>query len=148
MMNRKELLMDVIEDLTVMKRKMMQHRDCVIGTKQRAHQHPTHAQMGILFMLESGKSLNLKEIAKHMQTTSSAVTQQINELVKSGYISRKEDGKDRRKTSLSLTTTGKKKIIEMKKAHIAHFTKMLSPLTDDELRQWQTIQHKIIENLK
>ena len=137
--------MDVIEDLTVIKRKMMQHRDCGTGSKTL---HPTHAQMGILLMLESGKSLNLKEIAKHVQTTSSAVTQQINELVKSGYIARKEDGKDRRKTSLSLTATGKKKITEIKKAHIAHFTKMLSPLTDDELRQWQIIQHKIIENLK
>lgn len=146
-MNRKELLMDVIEDLSLMRRKMMQSREhCPVGHKSLS-QHPTHAQMGILFMLEHKGMLSLKDIASHMQTTSSAATQLTNGLVEAGYIARKEDGEDRRKTSLSLTAEGKKKIGEMKKAHIEHFTKILSPLTDDELKQWQTIQHKIINGL-
>jgi len=145
-MNQKELLMDVIEDLMLLRRKMMQMRDCG-GVSHHHASKPTRAQMGVLFMLEHTGSLNLKEIAAHMQTTSSAATQLINGLVESGYIARNEEKGDRRMIALTLTESGKKKMNEMKKAHVEHLAKILSPLTNAELKQWQSIQHKIIEGL-
>jgi DNA-binding MarR family transcriptional regulator len=141
-MDKKQLLASIIEDMDLMRRKMLQSRAyCKTGDL-------THTQAHILLFLANENEMNLKDVAAHMCTSSSAATQLINSLVADTYIVRKEDPQDRRKILLSLTTLGKKRITEIKKAHTEHVTKMLAPLSEAELTQWQIIQRKIIQGLE
>ncbi len=139
-MKRKDLLVEIVEDMALMRRKMLHSRSA-------CDHSVTHAQMGILMILQHEGGLGLKEVASRMCASSSAATQMVNGLVKAGYVTRKEDGSDRRKIGLTLTADGRKKRDQAKQAHVAAFTKALEPLSDTELAQWHTFQRKMIANL-
>lgn len=137
-MKRKDLLVHIIEDMILLRRKIAE-------TRPNCDHSLTHVQIGILMMLEHEGGLNLKDIATRMRASSSAATQMVNGLVDSGYIVRKEDGEDRRKISLMLTERGRRKLDEAKEAHLAFFSDMVSPLSDDELVSLHSLQQKILE---
>ncbi len=107
---------------------------------------PTRGQLGILMMLGDESVMGIKELAEKFAMSSSAVTQLVDGLVDDGFVTRKEDADDRRKIGLSLTPSGKKKLVESKKEHLASLAKLFAPLTDDELRTFLHISNKVAKH--
>ena len=108
---------------------------------------PTHSQMGILFVLNK-EAQSIKELAGRFHTSSSAVTQLVNDLVGQGLLVRHEDKFDRRKISVGITEKGRKKMLQAKKMHMKFMEKMFEPLSDAELLQLQRMQQKMVDHLK
>jgi DNA-binding MarR family transcriptional regulator len=90
----------------------------------------------------------VKQLAQLFSITPSAATQMVDGLVRGGLLKRETDQEDRRKVHLSLTAKGKQVLEKSKQAHLKSFLRILSPLTDQELNQFKTLQSKIIEGLK
>ena len=138
-MKRSQIITSIMEDMGALKR----------AIHARSPKHgPTHAQMGILFMLTCSGPQSLKEIAAHLRVTPSAATQLVNGLVKEKLLTRTEDAEDRRKIVLALTTHGQQELEKAKKVHCASLVELFQPLTDVELLEWQELQRKIIQHLK
>ena len=76
--------------------------------------------------------------------TSSAATQLMTGLVSRGWVTRKTVAGDRRKVSLRLSPSGKRVLKNVMTKRTAVFAKHLEALTDSELKQWKTLQEKII----
>ena len=141
-MNRKELIQHFFKNMDSMARIGLMHNKHDLRPKNM----PPHAQMGVLFVVMQSGPVTIKELSQHFGMTSSAATQLVNELVKGGYIARKEDAVDRRKICLMLTTKGKKIILQAKEYRMKKMTEMFAPLSDEELRQFENIQTKIVEH--
>lgn len=78
--------------------------------------------------------------------SSSAATQIVDGLVREKVLMRQVDKKDRRKISISLTATGKKKLLQAKKLRAKAMAKYFDPLNDKELAQLQKLLEKIVEH--
>lgn len=141
-MKREETLAKIFEDIGKMRRVLM--------SAHAAHQKesmPTHAQMGVLMMLEQEDHQSVKALAEHSCMSSSAVTQLVDGLVDSKLLIRKEDKEDRRKISVALTAQGKKKIQSAKKARYDKLKKLFQTLNDQELLQLESLLSKTIHHL-
>ena len=63
----------------------------------------TYTQMIILDFVRENEGISLKKLADTMGITSSAATQQVNNLVKKGYLVREENSVDRRLLKIRLS---------------------------------------------
>ena len=75
--------------------------------------------------------------------SSSAVTQFVDGLVEAGYVTRREDPKDRRSAQLNVSAKGKTHIDATKEKRIAEMASIFDALTDRELEQYARLQKKI-----
>jgi len=104
----------------------------------------TPVQTEILGRISRGE-VRTADIAASMQSSASAVTQHINQLVESGFVKKTESPHDKREQILSLTVAGSH-VIETK----LHFmrdrvTHLVATLSDEELDQFIRISNKIAE---
>lgn len=109
---------------------------------------PTHAQLGLLFMVLHHGPQSVKDLSVRFHMTSSAVTQLVNGLVEEGLLLRREDVRDRRKTSLDLTLKGRKKVLIASTQKLKMIAEALKPLNDSELSQMHQIISKITSHLQ
>lgn len=109
---------------------------------------PTHAQLGVLLMVNYQGPHSIKSLAEKFRMTSSAATQLVNGLVKNGLLSRVEDEQDRRKIAVGMTQKGKRLLEATKKQREKNMLKIFEPLSDVELVQLEKIQRKITEQLQ
>lgn len=143
-MNRQSLIqafsrtMDDIARMTV-----LAHRGCATVPNM-----PPHAQLGVLFVLAYRGTLTTKELARHFDMTSSAVTQLVNSLVKEGLLERKEDKDDRRKVHISLTRKGKGVLARARTLRMRKMQELLQPLTEKEIKNLIDLHTKIAEHCK
>ncbi|NJS41311.1 winged helix-turn-helix transcriptional regulator [Candidatus Gracilibacteria bacterium] len=72
----------------------------------------TASQFMILFGVFKCDGLSQKTIASHLKITESAVSRQIENMVKVGYLERQVNPDNRREHILGLTTKGRKVFIE------------------------------------
>lgn len=140
-MERSQLISEIAEDLASFKRLLM-----ASWTKKFATRVPTPAQIGILALINHEKPENLKDLAKRLCMTSSAATQLVGGLVEEGLLSSTHDATDRRRIHLALTAAGKRMLIQTKKSRLESLTKLLAPLSEDDLKAWKRMQRKIIDN--
>jgi len=105
------------------------------------------AQFKLLVTIDNAQ-LTSGELANRLYMTPSAVTQAIEPLVKSEYVSRTHDPLDRRLAHLKLTKRGAKKLAVLTKAQRQLLSEMLAPLSDEDLASFLTIQHKLIAALE
>lgn len=142
-MDREDIIADFMENMSLMRKTFMVAK----GKDPNIKGQPTHAEVRFLIMISHSGPLGIKDLAQKFCMTPSAATQFVNHLVKNGFAARKEDEQDRRKLFIELTDKGKKIIKKVKEQHLASLTKMLTPLSVDELVQLRNIQQKIIKNL-
>ena len=109
---------------------------------------PSHAQLGVLFVIAHRGTQTTKELARHFGMTSSAATQLVNGLVKNGILERKEDEKDRRKTHIALTKKGEGVLEKARTHRMQKMKESFTPLSDKEVAQLLKIQIKIVEHWK
>lgn len=143
-MQRTDIMSAIAEDMAYMRRfSASLHKSCDIPEGM-----PTHAQIGILFILDHHGPIGLKELARQLSMSPSAATQLVDGLARDKLLMREEDAEDRRKIRLTVTPEGKDKLMQVKKAHIASFMKLFEALSDEELIQYRDLQRKLISHLK
>jgi DNA-binding MarR family transcriptional regulator len=115
---------------------------------EHAPNTPTHAQIGVMFIISYQGPQSIKQLAARFGMTSSAATQLVNGLVKEGFCTRQEDSNDRRRICVTLTQKGKRTIEQAKKKRLEMIESFLQPLNDSELLQLQKIHQKIVEHIQ
>jgi DNA-binding MarR family transcriptional regulator len=105
----------------------------------------SHAQVGMLYLLAYRDSASAKDISEHLGITKSAITQLLDPLVEKGLVSRQVDHTDRRIVRLHLTGQGKSTLKKLAKHKFAGLRAALESLTDQELKQLQTLHKKMAD---
>jgi DNA-binding MarR family transcriptional regulator len=108
----------------------------------------TPSQWGALMIIEGSGESTVKDVARAQGVTSSAATQLIDGLVKSGYVLRKTYTKDRRILKLTLSKKTKTQVNKMKKEAVQNFLMLFETLSDKEFNQYILLNKKIVEKFK
>jgi DNA-binding MarR family transcriptional regulator len=140
-MTRKEIFAKILQNIGVLHRFGAGHKAMHSPDKM-----PTRSQLCIMVVLAQDGSKSIKELAEQFSMSSSAATQIVDGLVKEKVLMRQVDKNDRRKISISLTVTGKKKLLQAKKLRAKAMAKYFDPLNDKELAQLQKLLEKIVEH--
>jgi DNA-binding MarR family transcriptional regulator len=93
-----------------------------------------HQIIAILWLKRNGKN-RLKDIAAQTKMSASSLCVMFNELEKDSLILREIDRNDRRNTYYSLSEYGKTTADEIMKQFREAISKMLEPLSEDELEK-------------
>ncbi len=103
----------------------------------------THTQMFILRFIKENEDVSLKKLAGTMGITSSAATQQVNNLVKRGYVVREESNIDRRLVKISLSEKMDKRIEKIEAMFLDQLYVFFNVLNDEELALYYRLQSRI-----
>jgi DNA-binding MarR family transcriptional regulator len=93
----------------------------------------TYTQMLILGFVKENEGISLKKLAATMGITSSAATQQVNNLVKRGCLVREESNVDRRLVNIRLSGQMDKQIEVIKARFLGQLFTFFTGITDEEL---------------
>ena len=104
----------------------------------------TPVQIEILILVSKGEA-RISDIASTIQASNSAVTQQVNQLVDSGFVRKQESSQDKREQILTLTHAGKIVIDTKMQLMRKRVEQLVVNLTDDELDQFIYLSNKIVE---
>jgi DNA-binding MarR family transcriptional regulator len=107
---------------------------------------PPPAQARLLFQIFENYSQNgasIKELAGQMKVSSSAITQMVDGLVESGYLTRQQSQEDRRQLIVKASPQAVQKMDLMKNALINSFQQKTKHLTDLELKLLLQLVQKI-----
>lgn len=74
----------------------------------------------------------MSDIAKQFSITKASATSLIERLVKSGWLKRSPDAEDRRLVYITLTTSGKKKILNAKQARMKIIDTSIQALSEQD----------------
>jgi DNA-binding MarR family transcriptional regulator len=126
---------------------LIQKALCTLRTNFFKSYNLNKAQVEVLYIIDSHNVIQMKEIARLVNTTNGAVTQLIQGLVDMDYIERVYDDSDRRMICLKLSKEGAKKFKTFSQHHLEHVKNSLSQLNDMELTQLIQMQTKILNQL-
>ncbi len=138
MTNRKQKVEELMERIHAMKRQM------TIGASSCTKMpRITPAQWGVVVLIEQRNGSTVKDIATALGVTSSAATQLVDGLVASGYVTRKQDPKDRRRVTLMLSVETKRHVSQMKEQVSKRLLKFFKILDDKEFDQYIRLNEKL-----
>lgn len=103
----------------------------------------TVSQFGTLEALYHLGPLNQRAIAEKLLKSGGNITMVIDNLEKSGYVTRKKDPQDRRAVLIHLTEKGDEFINEFFPKHLDKIKKEFSVLTDSEKKQLAAMCKKL-----
>lgn len=139
MTDRNELIEGILHSFHAI-RNIIKARSGSLGQQNNI----THTQWFVLKIIEHFQSRSVKDISEMFGITSSASTQLVDGLVKSGLVTRKEDPRDRRSVRLELSQKGKEHIAASNENRINEMVELFDPLTDSELEEYLRLQKKIL----
>jgi DNA-binding MarR family transcriptional regulator len=142
-MTRKELLQEIMSAQIETKHAMFSHFQHAFADTGLS---PAPLQL-LLTMMRCDK-VSSKNLAGKLHLTPGAISQLVDGLEQSGFISREQDAKDRRVTYLSLSDSGKQKMrgLQEKRDHMV--AEALTSLSDDDLKTFLKVQKKMLEYFK
>jgi len=140
MMNRKQLIDNLLNNFQVVKNKM----HAVIAAELKSG--ITNSQWFVLCIIERNKDFGIKELSKMLGISSSASTQLVNAFLKDKYVVRTTGLIDWRELDLKLSEKGKKVVMELRKKQREMAKQFFKGLNDKELKQFVTLQNKILKN--
>ena len=108
----------------------------------------TQTQFAILEVLHSKGELLVGEIQKLILSTPGNVPFVINNLMKKGFVTRVNVETDKRCSKISLTPSGKDKILQILPAHDELLTEKFGVLTDNEKEELLALVRKFRAGLK
>ncbi len=100
---------------------------------------PTMLQVQTLKTIKENSSITASELASRLQMSPSALTQMTDRLIKSKFISRKNDKNDRRLILLSLTNDGEQHLASILKRMEQKANQILDPISAKDLETVVTI---------
>lgn len=105
----------------------------------------TFPQLRILFRVRLNPEIDLRSLADGLQISPSAASQQVDKLVQRRLILRSEDPQDRRRLRLTLTSQGEEAAGEYSRALIDYSTRVVSLLSEDDLRDLRRLLGTLVE---
>ncbi len=108
----------------------------------------TTNQMIILSLIKKNEGLSIKELAERMDITSSGATQQVNNLVKKGYLVREESNLDRRLVNIRISEEMDKKIDTVKTSLLEQLHTFFSEMNDEELELVRRLTDRIVDHIQ
>ncbi len=108
----------------------------------------TPSQWGVLMMIGRHIGSTVKDVASCLGITSSAATQLVDGLVKSGYVLRQPNKKDRRTVQLMLPKKTEVQMEKMKKQFLRKFVGLFEVLDDQEFDLYLKLNKKITNTFK
>lgn len=142
MVNRKQLIEEILENLYVLKNKM--HARVI---RPRLKDFVTHSQLLVLFVIEEHRNIGIKEISKILNVSSSAATQIVDGLVESGYVVRNVSLADRRALRIGISPVGRTRIVALKKKYMGTIAALFNALSDEELKLYLKLHKKIVSGI-
>jgi DNA-binding MarR family transcriptional regulator len=142
MSNRKQQITDIIENFHTVYKAITR-----ISPSLLSELNITQTQIFILSLIKENEGLSLKELAAILGISSSAATQQVNYLVKRGYLIREINDADRRFIKISLSEDMSNPIGVFEDILIERFTEFFSKLTDEELDLYSKLNSKIANQI-
>ena len=107
----------------------------------------TLTQCHTLLEIENTEKITISELAKNLILDKSTVSRTVDNLVVAGFIDRTIPAENRRTTSLSLTTSGKKTTKAIKWNNENYLSSALSIMTEHEQKDIVRLLDKLTENM-
>ncbi len=105
------------------------------------------AQCEILAFVSSERSPTMHDIARHFNITAPSATSLVEGLVRSSYLKRVRDARDRRAVRVILTAVGKRAATAVAKSRKAVLQSVISGLSQSDRRDLERILNNIVANL-
>ncbi len=141
-MDRKQQIADLVGNFRAFSKVMMK-----LGPSFLNELSITHTQMVILGLVRANEGISVKRLAGTMGITSSAATQQVNSLVRRGYLVREESTADRRLVRICLSGSMEKQVETMEAKFIEQLSPYFDRLTDGELAQFCNLTAKLASQI-
>lgn len=125
----------------------LKHRAVLTAKAGKNGPRITPAQWGVVMFIRNRTTCTVKDIAQTFSITSSAATQLVDGLVKSGYVKRQTDAKDRRAVALTLSKTMRDHVAAMKRMATREFMRLFKVLSEKEFNQYCALSRKIVQGL-
>ncbi|MGW5478706.1 MarR family winged helix-turn-helix transcriptional regulator [Streptomyces sp. NPDC004008] len=104
------------------------------------------AAVALLRQIADSEPLRPGELANRLGVEASHVTRQVQQLQKSGYVSRVPDPDDRRAHRVELTTLGREAVDRVRETGVRGMQAALSAWSPEELRQLATLFHRMVDD--
>lgn len=108
----------------------------------------TLPQLHVLITLAHCDNCKMSELSRALGVTLGNMTGMADRLLKSGYLSRRPDDKDRRIIRLQLTTKGKKAISIMKEHQHRTMRQVMAKMTVNDQETMLRILQNLLANMK
>ena len=140
--DRRKTIEEITETLYSIRRKMASEMHLLFDELQI-----THPQWIVLYYVKKSKRINIKDLAKLLEITSSAATQIVDGLVKKGLLSRKRNREDRRILDIELSSTAKTKFKSIKNKSFNTVSTLFDVLDDNELEIFLKLNKKVASSI-
>jgi DNA-binding MarR family transcriptional regulator len=104
------------------------------------------AAVALLRQVADSDPLRPGELAQRLGVEASHVTRTVQQLQKSGYVTRVPDPDDRRAQRIELTEAGRKAVSSVRDAGARGMQMALSEWSTDELQQLATLFHRMVDD--
>ncbi|MCX5052348.1 MULTISPECIES: MarR family winged helix-turn-helix transcriptional regulator [unclassified Streptomyces] len=104
------------------------------------------AAVALLRQVADSEPLRPGELANRLGVEASHVTRTVQQLQKSGYVTRVPDPDDRRAQRIQLTDAGQQAIVRVRDAGSRGMQLALSDWKPEELRQLATLFHRMVDD--
>ncbi|MET7702397.1 MarR family transcriptional regulator [Streptomyces sp. NPDC005485] len=125
-----------------------------LGSRARQHERLMvlagvpldRAAVALLRQIADTESLRPGELANRLGVEASHVTRQVQQLQKSGYVTRVPDPDDRRAQRIELTGSGQDAVDRIREAGTRGMQMALADWSPEELRQLATLFHRMVDD--
>ncbi|MFH9887768.1 MarR family winged helix-turn-helix transcriptional regulator [Streptomyces luteogriseus] len=104
------------------------------------------AAVALLRQIADSEPLRPGELAARLGVEASHVTRTVQQLQKSGYVTRVPDPDDRRAQRIELTDAGGEAIARIREAGVRGMQSALSDWSPEELRHLATLFHRMVDD--
>ncbi|MBR8639809.1 MarR family transcriptional regulator [Streptomyces tuirus] len=104
------------------------------------------AAVALLRQVADSEPLRPGELAARLGVEASHVTRTVQQLQKSGYVTRVPDPDDRRAQRIELTDAGRQAITRIREVGVRGMQMALSDWSPEELRQLATLFHRMVDD--
>ncbi|MBT1094679.1 MarR family winged helix-turn-helix transcriptional regulator [Streptomyces chartreusis] len=104
------------------------------------------AAVALLRQVADSEPLRPGELAARLGVEASHVTRTVQQLQKTGYVTRVPDPQDRRAQRIELTESGRRAIVRVRDAGARGMQLALADWTPEELRQLATLFHRMVDD--
>ncbi|SDW94954.1 transcriptional regulator, MarR family [Marininema mesophilum] len=139
MSNRTQLTQDTIQAFQFVIRKLRR------GIQQQLEENWGISDFIFLHHLLTHGPTKGSDLSTELNVTNSHVTQQVNRMVKKGWISRHRSDVDKRVVELEITPSGKEIHAEMEERRFQYFKQQFRSLTDEELKTLLNLFYKLTD---
>lgn len=140
--NRKKTIEEITEALYSIRRRIASEMHLLSDEMQI-----THPQWIVLHHVRKSRIINIKDLAKLLDITSSAATQIVDGLVKKGLLLRKRNKEDRRILNIELSAIARDKFDSIKSASFNTLSALFDALDDEELQNYRDLNNKIVSRI-